>query len=88
MRVPRERRAWVLHRMLSEAEAADGRRRKGRGPHPLWGDGTLMATALRRPTADEPPLSDPAWCRVVAFVYLGIARRFEGGLPLAREDGA
>lgn len=82
---PAERRPWVLHRMLSEAASADlWRRRTGR-MHPVWGDGSLMSVALRRPSRHEPPLSDPAWCRIVADVYLALAQGARGRYPLDRD---
>ena len=87
LRHPRERRPWVLHRMLAEAVNADSWRRRTGRVHPRWGDGTLMAVALRRPAADEPPLSDPGWCRLVAYVYIALAHGALGSLPLDRRDG-
>ncbi len=87
LRHRRERRPWVMHRMLAEAASADAWRRRTGRLHPRWGDGSLMATALRRPLAGEPPLADPAWCRLVAYVYLSLAHGATGTLPLARSDG-
>jgi hypothetical protein len=87
LRHRRERRPWVLHRMLAEATCADACRRRTGRMHPRWGDGSLMAAALRRPSATEPPLSDPAWCRLVAYVYLSLAHGAAGTLPLTRSDG-
>ena len=88
MGVPRGRRPWVLHRMLAEAQGADAWRRRTARMHPRWGDGSLMAAALRRPTAPEPPLDDPAYCRVLAYVYLSLAHKADCGLPLERDGGA
>lgn len=88
LRHPRDRRPWVLHRMLSEAITADDWRRRTGRIHPRWGDGTLMSAALRRPTASEPPLSDPAWCRLMAYVYLALAHGALGSMPLDRREGA
>lgn len=87
LRHPRERRPWVLHRMLAEAALADAWRRRTGRMHPLWGDGSLMAAALRRPAACEPPLSDPSWCRLMAYVYLALAHGALGNLPLDRCEG-
>jgi hypothetical protein len=84
-RVPPRRRAWVMHRMLAEAAAADRWRRHSGQPHPVWGDVSLMAAAMRRPAACEPLLCDPAWCRTVAFVYLTLAHGTAGTLPLERK---
>ena len=88
LRHPRERRPWILHRMLAEAAiAGDWRRRTGRLP-PRWGDGSLMSAALRRQPASEPSLADPAWCGSVAYVYLALANGARGALPLDRTAGA
>ncbi len=82
-----ERWPWVMHRMLAEAASADAWRRRTGETHPRWGDGSLMAAALRRQSAGEPPLSDPAWCRLIAYVYLSLAHGAAGILPLTRSDG-
>lgn len=83
---PRERWQWILHRMLAEAASADQRRRKTGRMHPRWGDGSLMAAALRRQADPEPPLSDPAWCRLVAYVYIALAHAASGSMPLERSE--
>ena len=87
LRHSRRRWAWVLHRMLAEAASASAWRLRTGRAHPRWGDGSLTAAALRRPCASEPPLSDPSWCRIVAFVYLALSRGALGTLPLDRSDG-
>ena len=87
LRYPRERRPWILHRMLAEAVTADDWRRRTGRAHPRWGDGSLMSAALRRPAVNEPPLSDPVWCRLVAYVYLALAHGALGSLPLDRREG-
>lgn len=74
--------------MLVEAASADDWRRRTGRVHPRWGDGTLMSAALRRPSANEPPLSDPTWCRLMAYVYLALAHGAIGSLPLERREGA
>ena len=84
----RERWPWIMHRMLVEASSADDWRRRTGRAHPRWGDGSLMAVALRRPFASEPPLSDPDWCRLVAYVYLALAHGALGTLPLDRSASA
>ncbi|MBM9595199.1 DUF7742 family protein [Roseitranquillus sediminis] len=86
--VPRDRRAWVMHRMLAETREAEQCRRETGHAHPVWGDGSLMAAALRRAVSAEPPLEDPSYCRVLAYVYLSLAHQAEGGLPLDRSGGA
>lgn len=88
LRHRRERRPWILHRMLAEAARADRWRRRTGRLHPRWGDGSLLAVALRRRAESEPPLDDPAWCRLIAYVYLALAHVASGSLPLDRSDGA
>jgi hypothetical protein len=66
--------------------ADEWRRSTGR-THPRWGDGSLMAAALRRPCDGEPALSDPSWCRLVAYVYIALANSASGVLPLERSEG-
>lgn len=54
-------RLWVLYRMLREAEAAGAHRVKYDRMHPIWGDGSLMAVAMRRPRVSEPFLDNRAF---------------------------
>ncbi|MEL6645100.1 MAG: hypothetical protein AAFQ79_14300 [Pseudomonadota bacterium] len=54
-------RLWALYRMLREAEAAGAHRVRHDRMHPIWGDGSLMAVALRRPRVAEPFLDDRAF---------------------------
>ena len=67
--LPEARRGWVLLRMAAEARAADSYRRARGRMHPRWGNGSLMAAALRRRPAREPLLEDPEYCRCLAQVY-------------------
>ena len=54
-----EARPALAGRIVAEARAADAwRRRMGRA-HPLWGDGSLMAAALRHPARPLPPSLGP-----------------------------
>ena len=56
---PPEARAALAARIVAEARAADAwRRRMGRA-HPLWGDGSLMAAALRHAARPLPPSFGP-----------------------------
>lgn len=57
--VPPGARAGLAARIVAEARVADAwRKRQGRA-HPLWGDGSLMAAALRYPRAPLPPSLGP-----------------------------
>ena len=42
--------------------------------HPLWGDGSLMAAALRRPVVPEPDLSDADYLRALLRVLEALDR--------------
>jgi hypothetical protein len=67
---PRDVWPWRLARMLREAErAGDHLARWGRA-HPLWGNGSLMAVALRRRPPPEPDLSDGVFRAALCFVLL------------------
>lgn len=57
-RLPERLRPWALFRMVREAEAAADRMRRSGAMHPIWGDGSLMAVAMRRPRDPEPLLDD------------------------------
>lgn len=77
--LPEARRGWVLARMGAEAGAADAYRRAHGRMHPRWGNGSLMAAALRRRPARGPLLDDADYCRCLAQVY-----RWLGTLSPAR----
>ncbi|MEM9475899.1 MAG: hypothetical protein AAGA71_11420 [Pseudomonadota bacterium] len=66
--VPGRRRLWVLFRMVREAEAAALHLNQLDALHPVWGDGSLMAVALRRPRVPEPVLGDRRFLRCLRLV--------------------
>ncbi|SDE19032.1 hypothetical protein [Limimaricola pyoseonensis] len=53
--VPGPARAGLARRLVAEARAADKWRLRMGKAHPLWGDGSLMAAALRHPRVALPP---------------------------------
>ena len=75
MVVPAGHRPWVLCRMLAEADAADRLYRATGRPHPLWGEGSLMAAARRRRRAARLDLEQPETCDVLALVWSLLAAR-------------
>lgn len=81
--VPPLWRRWVLSRLIREADLAHGRVKRGFPGHRLWGDGSLMAAALRRRPSAEPSLEDAEYCRCLSMVYAAIAGR--GRQPDAQE---
>ncbi|WP_226780991.1 hypothetical protein [Oceaniglobus trochenteri] len=71
---PAHRRAWLRKRMLHEMERARAHvARTGRAP-PRRGDGSLIAVALRRKPAGEPPLSDAVFCECLVDVLMCLAQ--------------
>ena len=70
---PEAGRPALLRRLICETrQAARHLRATGRA-HPRFGDGSLIAAALRHPVVREPGLDDPAYCRCLAFVLVAIA---------------
>lgn len=55
---PRRQWAWVAGRMLAEAAAGAWHLSRVGRPHPRYGDGSLMAAALRRRPAPAPVLAE------------------------------
>ncbi|WP_457646696.1 DUF7742 family protein [Profundibacter sp.] len=69
LRVPVPARRNAMRDMLEQAAAADlYRKRLGKG-HPAWGNGSLMAVAMRQGRASEPFLDDPDYCRCLITVF-------------------
>ena len=78
-RVPGRLRPWALFRMVREAEAACEHMRRSGAMHPMWGDGSLMAVAMRRPRDAEPLLDD--------WVFLGCLQLVLAVLDQPRAQG-
>ncbi|WP_194295022.1 DUF7742 family protein [Profundibacter amoris] len=69
LRLPVSARTDAMRDMLEQAAAADlYRKRLGKG-HPAWGNGSLMAVAMRWDRASEPFLDDPDYCRCLITVF-------------------
>lgn len=66
---PDAERPVLMQRMLSEAAIADLYRKRLGRPHPIWGNGSLMAAARRRVRAAEPFLDDRDYCACLAMVF-------------------
>ena len=71
---PRACRPKLLWRLVQEAAHADAHRRRTGRMHPAWGDGSLMAAALRRRVAKEPSLADEDYREAVILVLDWIGR--------------
>ena len=70
---PGEMRGWVLSRIIDEAEGAHAWVRREGAAHPVWGDGTLAASAFRRGVPPQFDLGDGEYCRCIARVALAFA---------------
>lgn len=81
-RAPTARQGWRLCRILREASRADGFHRARGRVHPLWGDGSVMAAALRRERVfvPSPGLDDPAYLDALILVLRGLRDQ-----PLAQD---
>lgn len=63
---------WVLARMLAEARRAFAHHRALGRPHPRYGDGSLMAAALRRNPEPAPRLEDARFRRALMAVLAAL----------------
>ncbi|PYE85726.1 hypothetical protein [Pseudoroseicyclus aestuarii] len=71
--VPEARRAALAGRLILRAHAADKWRKRLRRPHPLWGDGSLMAASMRAPQAGWRGRFDADWCAALAVLLAALA---------------
>lgn len=78
---PERRWAWVIRRLLAEARAGAAHLTARGRPHPRYGDGTLMAAALRRAPAPAPTLEDARFRRALVAVLLAM----DGPHPRAQD---
>jgi hypothetical protein len=83
--LPDSARASCLDRMLDEARWADAYRKRTGRAHPLWGNGSLMAAALRRPARPEPALGDAEYCRCLIAVFEALLARRGAPQPRAQD---
>ena len=61
--------------ILRQADVADGYTQARNHPHPVWGNGTMLAVARRYPLADEPSFDDPNYLSCFMMVLAGLKRR-------------
>jgi len=76
--VPEMARWGLCRRMLNEAELAFAHVRRTGRAHADWGDGSLMASARRRPLAPEPFLDDLGYCSCLEMVLQALMARGGG----------
>ncbi len=70
--VPPAAREDLCARMIREAECAHVFMLRTGRPHPLWGNGSLMAAARRRVLRDEPGFDDVAYCHCFEMVLQAV----------------
>ncbi|MFC2967851.1 DUF7742 family protein [Acidimangrovimonas pyrenivorans] len=73
--LPEAERDGALRRLLEEADLADRYRKRLGRPHPDYGNGSLMAAALRHRPGGEPFLSDPAYLDALGRVIAALRAR-------------
>jgi len=66
--VPAPHRATEVSALFGRAQIADKVMKRLRRPHPLWGNGSLMAATSDRQKLPEPFASDPAF--IDAFLHV------------------
>lgn len=71
---PRDMRGWVTAQVLHEARSARRWINERSACHPAWGDGTVMAAALRRGNLPHYGLEDADYCDCLAVVAQAVAR--------------
>ena len=72
---PAAARDGCIARLIAEADLADRSRKRLGRPHAVYGNGSLMAAALRRRPAPEPFLSDLAYLDALGRVIAALAAR-------------
>lgn len=70
--VPMAERGGRMRQMLERASAADSYFKRFKKGHPNWGNGSLMAVAMRYDMAAEPFLDDPEYCQCWVVVFESI----------------
>lgn len=76
--VPVQSRLCLLHTMIQQADAAHDYHKRLRRPHPLWGNGSLMARANVEPQAKEPFASNIAYLDALQIVISALISRKRG----------
>ena len=73
--IPEQARADFCGRLLRDASWADKFTKRLGKPHPLWGNGTLMAAARAHALAPEPTFDDTNYCNAMATVLAQLVAR-------------
>ena len=71
--VPPCHRTLLCHDMLNEADWADKYAKRLKKPHPIWGNGTLLAAARGRNIVSERSFSDPEYASCFMIILQQIA---------------
>lgn len=63
-----------MRQILEQASIADLHFKRLKRGHPVWGNGSLVAAALRREMAPEPFLDDQEYCSCFVVVFEELIR--------------
>ena len=66
-------RAVLCNRVITEADAADRYFKKFGRSHSLWGNGSVLSAARKRPLPPEPDLADAEYCACMEQVFRALA---------------
>ena len=62
----------LYHYILSQAHSADCYRKRFNRPHPIWGNGSLIAAARSTDQQAEPDLANLEYCDCLELVFAGL----------------
>lgn len=80
LKVQHHLRFGLLDTLIQQADAAHDYQKRLSKPHPLWGNGSLMARANAEPQMAEPMVSDLEYLRALHMVIGAIIARKIVGL--------
>lgn len=79
--VPLDARVGLLETMIRQADAAHHFHKRLAKPHPVWGNGSLMARANFEPQIAEPFASDIDYLQTLQLVIAAIICRRNVAIP-------
>ena len=86
-RMPAPLRAETCARMIAEAEIADRFRARTGQAHPLFGNGSLMGAARKRPLAAEPGFGDADYCMALISIQGDVCKVWSPVLMKSLSNG-
>jgi hypothetical protein len=75
--LPKEGRSGCLDLMITQSHAAHLFQKRLKKPHPIWGNGSLMARANTEQQVDEPFVSNIEYLRTLHFIIGALIVRTE-----------